>query len=147
MRFLIAIDDSRFSEAAVQMLIRQVRPEGSEVTVVHVIEPVPVSTEGYLWGFPVDLPGILEGQRKAAHEVVARAAEILRKAGWKVSSSVEEGDPQTRIIDRAAEWKTDLILLGSHGRKGFDRFLLGSVSEAVAQHAHCSVEIVRIPSS
>ena len=57
-----------------------------------------------------------------------------------VSAVVEEGDPKTRIIDHAAHWQADVIVLGSHGRKGLDRFLLGSVSEAVARHAPCSVE-------
>jgi nucleotide-binding universal stress UspA family protein len=49
------------------------------------------------------------------------------------------------ILDTAAKWHADLIVIGSHGRKGLDRFLLGSVSEAVARHAPCSVQIVRVP--
>jgi nucleotide-binding universal stress UspA family protein len=76
---------------------------------------------------------------------VEQAAQLLRAKGLNVSTVGEEGDPKTRIIDHAAEWHADLIVLGSHGRKGFDRFLLGSVSEAVARHASCSVEIVRVP--
>ena len=48
-----------------------------------------------------------------------------------------------RIIDSAAEWRADLIVVGSHGRSGIPRFLLGSVAEFVARHAKCSVEIVR----
>jgi nucleotide-binding universal stress UspA family protein len=51
------------------------------------------------------------------------------------------------IVDRAAEWHADLIVLGSHGRHGLDRFLIGSVSEYVARHAPCSVEIVRMPAN
>jgi nucleotide-binding universal stress UspA family protein len=46
-------------------------------------------------------------------------------------------------VDLAKEWKADLIVLGSHGRRGMDRILMGSVSENVAIHAHCSVEVVR----
>jgi nucleotide-binding universal stress UspA family protein len=40
-------------------------------------------------------------------------------------------------------WNADLIVVGSHGRRGFDRYVMGSVSESVALHAHCSVEVVR----
>ncbi|MGZ4896245.1 MAG: universal stress protein [Candidatus Angelobacter sp.] len=47
-------------------------------------------------------------------------------------------------MEYADEWRPDLIMVGSHGRRGLDRFLLGSVSDAVARHAHCSVWIVRI---
>jgi len=145
MKYLVAIDDSPFSEAAIRMLAQQGRPKESEVKLLHVIEPVPISAEGMLWGFPVDPAAILKGQKEAGERLLARAADILRSAGWKVSGTVEEGDPQIRIIDGAAEWKADVIVLGSHGRKGLQRFLLGSVSEGVARHAHCSVEIVRNP--
>ncbi len=76
--------------------------------------------------------------------MLAQAAQTLRPAGFKVTSSVEEGDPREVILNSADTWNADLIMVGSHGRKGFDRLLVGSVSEAVARHARCSVEIVRI---
>ena len=67
------------------------------------------------------------------------------KAGFKVQTAVEEGDPKSKILDHATRWGADIIVLGSHGRKGFEHFLMGSVSESVVRHAPCSVEIVRIP--
>jgi nucleotide-binding universal stress UspA family protein len=57
--------------------------------------------------------------------------------------AIELGEPRAVILDAAKTWGSDLIVLGSHGRRGMDRFLMGSVSEAVAIHAHCSVEVVR----
>jgi len=63
-----------------------------------------------------------------------------------LTAAVEEGDPKSKILDTARDWDADLIVLGSHGRKGLQHFLMGSVSEAVARHAECSVEIVRISS-
>jgi len=63
----------------------------------------------------------------------------------KVTSAVAQGDPKSLIIDAAEEWHADLIVLGSHGRNSLDRFLMGSVSDAIVRHAHCSVEVVRIP--
>ena len=62
-----------------------------------------------------------------------------------MTTAVEWGDPKSKIIDAAEQWHADLIVLGSHGRTGLERFLMGSVSDAVARHAPCSVEVVRIP--
>jgi nucleotide-binding universal stress UspA family protein len=81
-----------------------------------------------------------------ARELVDRAAKTLASAGFKVTTSVATGDARSVILDDAAEWHADLIVLGSHGRKGPGRFFLGSASEAIARHARCSVQIVRIPS-
>jgi nucleotide-binding universal stress UspA family protein len=83
---------------------------------------------------------------KQARDLVERVAGNLRKAGFKTSQLLEEGDPKTVILDQAAAWPADLIVLGSHGLKGLNRFVIGSVSAAVSQHAKCSVEIVRPPS-
>jgi nucleotide-binding universal stress UspA family protein len=82
-------------------------------------------------------------ESKQAEILVTKVAEVLRSKGLKVTAAVEHGDPRSKIIDTAKEWHADLIVLGSHGRKGLDRFLMGSVSEAVARHAPCSVQIVR----
>ena len=82
-------------------------------------------------------------QRERAKEFVAYATRKLEGTGFKVSSSIEEGDARSVILREAEAWDADLIVLGSHGRTGLVRFLIGSVSEAVARHARCSVQIVR----
>jgi nucleotide-binding universal stress UspA family protein len=142
MKILLAIDDSKFSEAAIQQLIAQASPPGTEVRVLHVIEPVPLYPDSQTWG--AELAAVQEAQREEGKGLVARAAEKLRRAGFNPTTVVEEGNPKIVILDAAREWRPDLILLGSHGRKGLDRFLMGSVSEAVARHAPCSVEVVRV---
>lgn len=140
MKILLAIDDSRFSEAAAKSLAGQFRPEDTEVRVLHVIEPVVISEP------PQMTPGYypeLEERIPQGRELVDRVAKPLSSAGFKVTVSVATGDARTVILKDAAEWPADLIVLGSHGRKGLERFLLGSVSEAVARYAQCSVQIVR----
>jgi nucleotide-binding universal stress UspA family protein len=87
----------------------------------------------------------LEAQKEPAQELVEQIAKQLREAGFKASTAVEIGDVRMCIIDAAAEWNADLIVVGSHGLKGIRGFLLGSVAESVARHAKCSVEIVRSP--
>jgi nucleotide-binding universal stress UspA family protein len=144
MRILLAIDDSNFSEAAIEAVIGQARPHGTEVRVLHVVESPPLLVARELGGYEPALENALEFQKQHAEAVVAKAAELLRARGLKVTAALEMGDPKSRILDVAEEWRADLIVLGSHGRKGLNRFLMGSVSDAVARHACCSVEIVRI---
>jgi nucleotide-binding universal stress UspA family protein len=89
----------------------------------------------------------LEGKKKPAHALVEHIAKELRDAGFKAGTAIKVGDIREVIIDSAAEWRADLIIVGSHGQRGIQRFLLGSVSEFVARHANCSVEIIRPPRS
>jgi len=143
MKILVAVDDSKFSEAAVGAVISQYGPAEAEVRVVHVVQPVAVSTP------PQMSPGYapeLAVQAKDAEKLVERVAQKLRGAGFRAEGQVARGDIREGVVDMAKEWKADLIVLGSHGRTGVTRFLLGSVAEFVARHAPCSVEIVRMPS-
>lgn len=150
MRILLAIDESKFSEAAIQTVKAWARVPGTEVRVIHVVEPPAISIPSMVAGSELgqwsasELEALWRAQVAEAEALLAKAAAALKEAGCDVVSGVEEGDPKSRIIDVAAEWHADLVVVGSHGRKGLDRFLLGSVSEAVARHAPCSVEIVRI---
>ena len=64
-------------------------------------------------------------------------------SGLEIVTEIKDGHAKDVILNEAEKWGADLIVLGSHGYSGFERFLLGSVSHAVATHAHCSVEIVR----
>jgi nucleotide-binding universal stress UspA family protein len=144
MRILLAIDDSKFSEAAVETVIKQARPHDTEVRILHVVESPPLLVAREMGGYDPALETALESQKQHAEALVAKAAELFRGRGLKVTAALEMGDPKSKILDVAEEWRADLIVVGSHGRRGFERFLMGSVSDAVARHAKCSVQIVRI---
>jgi nucleotide-binding universal stress UspA family protein len=145
LRILLAIDDSKFSEAATNTLIAQVSPQQSEVRVLHVIELYPLFPTAKQPG--QELAVASEEHRHRAEDLVAMAAQALRNAGFdRVTTAVKQGNPKALLLDAAAEWKADLIILGSHGRSASERFPMGSVSEAVARHAPCSVQIARIRS-
>jgi len=148
MRILLAIDDSKSSQNAVRTVARQFRTKGTLVRVLHIVEPIRsyVSAD-MIPHFVPHIAKVEQERRKQAKEFVARAARQLQKVGFRTSEIVEEGDPKSKIIDHAANWRADVIVLGSHGWKGLARFLMGSVSEAVTRHAGCSVEIVRSGSS
>ena len=139
MKILMGIDDSKFSGDVLQAVITQFRPEDIEVRVLHVLQPSAPAPPQMAPGYAPEL----DDQKKPADELVERIASELRCGGFKVDTAVEVGDIRERIIDAAEEWGADLIVVGSHGRSGIPRFLLGSVAEFVARHANCSVEIVR----
>ncbi len=151
MKILLAVDDSQFADAAIHALLSQMRRDHVEVLVLHVVDwsnvmPSPFPTVGEEPMYSArQLEAIITAETSRAHELVKKAAEHLGAAGFEVSTSVREGSAKMVILDCAVEWSADLIVVGSHGRKGIARFLLGSVSEAVARHARCSVQIVRLP--
>lgn len=148
MKILLAIDDSPYSREATRTLEVQFRPQDSEVRVLSVVEPVSVYISADAFPhFTPQVEEIEEDRKKQATELVNKVAKDLSEARFKASGVVDFGDAKTQIVDNATKWGADLIILGSHGWKGLNRFLLGSVSEAVARHAPCSVEIVRMHAS
>jgi nucleotide-binding universal stress UspA family protein len=140
------MDDSESSRAAMQALVSQMRPEGAEVLVLRVVQPhifsiPPEMAEGYA----PERDEMRKEEFQRAQESLNQASQEIRAAHFSVNTRVVEAETRNGILDVAAEWGADLIVLGSHGRKGLQRFLLGSVAESVARHADCSVEIVRVP--
>jgi len=136
MKILIGVEDSDFSLSAVEEVARQIWEPGTEVKIVSVIEHAYAPVQ--------DDPGT-ENSYKVARASVDRAIQVLRgsKNHFEIVSEILEGSPKQVLLDEAEGWGAELIVVGSHGRRGLERFLLGSVSQAVALHATCSVQIVR----
>jgi nucleotide-binding universal stress UspA family protein len=146
MKILLAIDDSRFSEAALKIVIAQNQPSKTTVRVLHVVEPIETAYYPELTPpYPMNLTDIMRKKMKTGRDLAARASAKVQAAGFKVDRSVRLGHVRTTIVDAAAKWHASLIVMGSHGRSGLERLLLGSVSEYVVRHAPCSVQIVRTP--
>jgi nucleotide-binding universal stress UspA family protein len=147
MKILVAIDGSDFSQAALQSVIGRPWPPESEVKILHVVEPPSLLMGREMGGYDPEFEVVWKALREQAKNLVEKAAEKLRGTKFSVSTELVEGDPKSQIIDIAHEWRADMIVLGSHGRTGLGRFLMGSVSQGVVRHAHCSVEIIRTPSA
>ncbi|WP_352432444.1 universal stress protein [Pyrinomonas sp.] len=147
MRLLLAVDGSEASDAAVDEVARRALPEGSEIEIVSVYEsPYAMLAEPWM-SAEVDYDVIEKAERERARRVVEDAAAKLRAGPVsqqsKITTKVLKGQPKRAIVEEAEAFGADLIVIGSHGRGSVERFLLGSVSQAVAMHAPCSVEIVR----
>ena len=145
MKILLAVDGSPCSDAAIDEVARRPWPEGSAVKVLTAYElPAPPTPEA--WALPLNYFNEMdEALRKQAQNVVDDAIKKLKSSSTRISldGALLPGPPRTVILDEAESWGADLIVVGSHGYRAWERFLLGSVSQAVVSHAKCSVEVVR----
>jgi nucleotide-binding universal stress UspA family protein len=140
MKILIGIEDSVFSYSAARFVAQLPWSSGTQVRLISAVEADSMSGRMELEGSNV---------YKQASKAIDGAVAILRDGGgeFEITMEIIEGNPKHVILDEAERWGADLIVVGSHGRRGIQRFLLGSVSQAVALHAPCSVQIVRAPLS
>ena len=150
-RVVVGVDGSTGAQAAVRAVAARGWSPGSEVRVVV--------AQDLMKAFPVSLlvppvkgfvDEVNETERTQAEEIAAEAVKELRAGlddkGVSVSSVVDAGDPKQVLVRHAEEFGADCIFMGATGFSSrVERFLLGSVSAAVAARAHCSVEVVRVP--
>jgi nucleotide-binding universal stress UspA family protein len=132
---LFATDGSKFSEAATDKAIDFAKSYGSELNVITVVD---VTEE-----FMARAPGALEDLVKKAKSMVEDVKKKADSKGIKAESIVREGDAYKVIINVAKKQKANAIIMGSHGRTGLKRLLMGSVTERVIGHAPCPILIVK----
>ena len=146
MKILLATDGSDYSKAAVNSVAERPWPEGSEVKIISAME-IPYAPTTETWVMPdsyySELDRVARERSEAAVKDAIERIESGKASGLEIITKIINGSAGEVILDEAERWDADLIVLGSHGYSGWQRFLLGSVSHAVATHAHCSVEIVR----
>jgi len=145
-RLIIGIDGSRGSEAAVHAVAARNWPLNSEVKLVAVDDPL---LPAYVGKVIPPLTSIIEEDRQEelswANKIVKRSVGLLADTQLEVTPVLREGDPKRELPRAAEEWGADCIFVGSAGFSNrLERFVLGSVSAAVAARAHCSVEVVRL---
>lgn len=147
MKILLAVDGSPSSNAAVDEVARRNWEADCEVRIISVVEtPIAFATDTTL-----TVATYYEEYKKfectKARDVLERAIATLQatKAGntLRITSEVLMGSPKHLIVEEAERFGADLVVVGSHGYSTWERILIGSVSQAVAAHAECSVLIVR----
>jgi nucleotide-binding universal stress UspA family protein len=148
MKILLPLDSAPCSTAAVDAVLAQFPPKGIAIRLLHVVEwPKHLPMHLAMGEGPSAATDLLAARNQAFREgedLTARAAARLRAAGFDTTETVVPGDARDTIIDAAREWDPDLIVIGSHGWKGLDRLVMGSVSDAIVRRADCSVEVVRV---
>jgi nucleotide-binding universal stress UspA family protein len=139
-RILLAVDESPVAAHAVDVGVELAEALGAELAFIVVVDPSQtVMPES---GVPAaDLIALAEQDGK-------RLLAAFRKRSSREPPALEfvaVGKPAAEIVKTANEWPADVIVIGSHGRHGVERALMGSVAEAVMRHAPCSVLVVRAP--
>lgn len=137
-RILCPIDLSDYSRRALDHAVAIARRYGSTITALHVFSVTPVSP--YAPGAPgFEWVVLTQEDRDRVLAEVARFVDEETSPGVKIAPVVREGHSAREILSQAAAMKADLLVMGTHGRTGFERLLLGSVTEKVLRKATCPV--------
>ena len=147
-RIFVAIDGSGTSQRALDHALQLGGEQHARVRVVHAIEWVEHLAMSFSGGYPVDLTEYRESMREEGERMLSDAKARAGTAGVEVETATLEGaDPRDRtarlLVRDAKAWGADLIVLGTHGRTGVDRFVLGSVAESVLHTAHRPVLLIQ----
>jgi len=130
-------DFSEHSQHAFHLAFALARDHGARLIVLHVaIRPTIVYGEGIV---PVDPEGVFQEEKERLRHVGAERSDV------RIEHCLEEGDPVTEILRVAQESNVDLIVMGTHGRRGLRRLLMGSVAEQVVRKSMCPVLTVKTP--
>jgi nucleotide-binding universal stress UspA family protein len=141
-RILVPTDGSAGAYEALNCAVAIARKFESELHILYVVEPPAMLTAPYSESVLMD---VLQAGREAGERALAEATETVRKSGTsRVQSSTIEGQPAEQIVAYSKDNEIDLIVMGTHGRRGINRLLLGSIAEEVVRTALVPVMTVRM---
>lgn len=143
-RILVAVDGSDTSQLALQEALNLTKESGGQLRIVHVVDEVTFD----LYQEVVDPGEIQKAITKAGEAILSKAEIAVRAAGVKAETRLLEIEKLGRrvpdmIAQEADAWPADLIVIGTHGRHGFNHLLMGSVAEGVVRIATKPVLLIR----
>ena len=134
-RILLPTDGSDAGNRAVDQVLGLAAETGAALHLLFVVEDIPYA--------PEMVDDTVEGQiREVGEATLADIQERAGAAGVEVTEAIRDGAPHEAILEYAAEEDVDLVVMGTHGRSGLDRYLLGSVTERVLRSTHVPVLVV-----
>jgi len=141
-RIMVAVDGSATAERGLQEAIQLALDQKAKLAIVHVIDVVIAYGAGQWVG------GYVEGTREFAQEIIAHARKTAQAAG--IEPEIQSPEIVTTgyhvadtVAQLARDWKADLLVVGTHGRRGVSRMLIGSVAERIVRVAPCPLLLVR----
>lgn len=142
MKIVIGIDDSPHSRAALEYVKQMKWPTGTRVVLMAAAQPLYTMVGMGGAAYPQE---VHDEELRRHEEMAARLERELAGAGFQTSAKVLFGDPRDALIETVKLEGADLLIVGSHGRTGFDKLLMGSVASYVVTHAPCNVLVVKLP--
>ncbi|KIF81579.1 hypothetical protein TSA66_13430 [Noviherbaspirillum autotrophicum] len=145
-RIFVAIDDSPTSQKALDEAARIAGALGASLCIATAIDEGPLVQHGMGLGSYIDVDQIKSEMRQAANALLQQAVARAAAAGCQAEQLLIEPSPRRiaeMISDAASQWQADLIVVGTHGRRGVERMLVGSVAENLVRIATTSVMLVR----
>jgi nucleotide-binding universal stress UspA family protein len=142
-RILVPVDGSSASNLGIREALKIASESGAKVRLVHVVDELVVMSSPDAVVPAGDLMGVL---RDAGRKILSRAQALVEKAGGEAETALVEqfGGPAAQsIVKEAKRWKADVIVLGTHGRRGMRRLVLGSDAEEVVRNSPVPVLLVR----
>jgi nucleotide-binding universal stress UspA family protein len=144
MKALVTTDGSDFSQKALAMLGTLLPAEKTEVQLVSVFRSPRMLTYG-TDPYNLTFERMVDQLRDKAESDCDAGRQILAAQGFPVKTLTVMGEPASAILDLAEAEKPDVVVVGSHGKSGIQRFLLGSVSEQVVRYSPCSTLVIKPP--
>lgn len=143
MKVLIGVDESAESGRAIEFVKNMTWPAGTRMIVVSAVQiPMVAYSEAYVPA-AVDVVAWNQDLTKIHGELAEREAKRLTGAGLQAEFRVLQGDPRMTLVEEARKVGADLLVVGSHGRTGLGKLVMGSVASHVVTHAPCTVVVVR----
>jgi len=145
-RILVAIDDSFMTQRVLAKAIDLAKAHGAELCIAHAIDETILAHSNVESLAPAPIGEVESQLRQAGQAFLEKAAATAKAAGLNPELKVVDSEKKhvsEILADTAEAWKADLLVLGTHGRRGLERLFVGSVAERVVRRATCSVLLVR----
>jgi nucleotide-binding universal stress UspA family protein len=147
-RILVPVDGSPTSDAGLAEAVKLAKLTGARVQLLHVVDDMPfvMGTDGF-GTMSADILGVM---KEAGQAVLNKARAVVEKSGVPVETvlfDTLDGRLSERVAKQALDWNANLIVLGTHGRRGVERMVLGSGAEQIVRSSPVPVLLVRGPAA
>ena len=148
-RIMVAVDGSETSMYALKQAVELARNFSAKLRIVHVVDMswLPIGPE-----LAIDTMALSAARRSAGEKIISATHEAIQQAGLETETALIETETPTQnvaeaIAQEASRWPAELLVMGTHGRRGFQRFTLGSVTEKTARLCTEPLLLVPLPKS
>lgn len=145
-RIFVAIDSSTTAQKALNEAISLAKALGARLCIAHAADEGPLTQHGMGLGTYIDIDKVKDEMRESGNALLDQAMAKASAAGYPAERLLIESTQRRvaeMIADAATQWNADLIVVGTHGRRGFERLLVGSVAENLVRIATTSLMLVR----